>query len=56
MLLSNKLIYSDRLRCGTKEVAQRGLVLPDPTFVRSLHDDDPCSTEQCWIEYLLDEK
>ncbi|KAJ3545844.1 hypothetical protein NMY22_g2278 [Coprinellus aureogranulatus] len=29
MALSNKLIYSDRLRCGSEEVAKRKLVLPN---------------------------
>ncbi|KAJ2918121.1 hypothetical protein MD484_g2295, partial [Candolleomyces efflorescens] len=28
MLLSNKLIYSDRLKCGSEEVAKRRLILP----------------------------
>ncbi|KAF8831992.1 hypothetical protein HHX47_DHR1000949 [Lentinula edodes] len=37
MLLSNKLIYSDRLRCGSEVVARRFLDIPDKSFLRSLH-------------------
>lgn len=56
MLLSNKLIYSDRLRCGNDEVAKRGLELPDNKFLKSLHADAPCGDTQCWIERLLDKE
>ena len=56
MLLSNKLIYSDRLRCGTAEVAKRGLVLPNAEFMSTLHAKSTCSTRPCWIEHLLDER
>ena len=56
MLLSNKLIYSDRLRCGSEEVARRGLKLPDPAFLAKMHESSTCPAEGCWIERLLDEK
>lgn len=39
MLLSNKLIYSDRLRCGSKEVAKRRLILPFATSQETGKDD-----------------
>ncbi|CCL99895.1 uncharacterized protein FIBRA_01920 [Fibroporia radiculosa] len=37
MLLSNKLIYSGRLHCGSDEVAKRTLTLPNRAFLQSLH-------------------
>ncbi|KAJ3553389.1 hypothetical protein NM688_g3640 [Phlebia brevispora] len=55
MLLSNKLIYSDRLRCGTPEVAKRTLVIPDPGYLQTLHLGSSCSSP-CWIEQLMDER
>lgn len=68
MLLSNKLIYSGRLKCGTPEVASRSLHLPDLTgglrqhHVTSLTE---MSSQQgamclgpmhgrCWLRDLLD--
>jgi DNA replication ATP-dependent helicase Dna2 len=51
MLLSNQLIYSGRLKCGSQEVAQRALVLPDSTKMQKLHKG-PC--DDCWLERLLD--
>ncbi|KAG6836385.1 hypothetical protein H0H93_008591 [Arthromyces matolae] len=56
MLLSNKLIYGDRLRCGSTAVAQQSLVLPNRDSLRSLHtkSSSPCS-EGCWMETLLAE-
>ena len=29
MLLSNRLVYDNRLKCGSVEVAQRSLVIPN---------------------------
>ncbi|KAH9923850.1 Dna2-domain-containing protein [Fomitopsis serialis] len=48
MLLSNKLIYSDRLRCGSETVAQQSLKIPDPTF--------SVAGGICWLGQLLDER
>ncbi|BDD58467.1 hypothetical protein MAP00_003745 [Monascus purpureus] len=39
MLLSNTLIYSGRLRCGTPEVASRSLHLPNPEGLKRHHLD-----------------
>lgn len=50
MLLSNKLIYSDRLKCGSQEVAHRSLVLP-----MKLKADEKQSTAP-WIWELLKER
>ncbi|OCH89164.1 Dna2-domain-containing protein [Obba rivulosa] len=53
MLLSNKLIYSDRLRCGSDVVAKQSLALPDHTFLRKLHLSPTCQ-DICWLSRILD--
>ncbi|KAF9222302.1 Dna2-domain-containing protein [Gyrodon lividus] len=57
MLLSNKLIYGDRLRCGSEAVAKRTLVLPDRSFVDELRGVGGCLCDdgKCWLARLLDE-
>ncbi|KAF8422799.1 DNA replication factor Dna2-domain-containing protein [Boletus edulis BED1] len=57
MLLSNKLIYSDRLRCGSESVAKQSLVLPDRTFINTLCGAGGClcGDGKCWLAQLLDE-
>ena len=54
MVLSNKLIYNDRLRCGTEMVAKQRLALPDPTYIEKLHEGSSCAHEHCWLTQLLD--
>jgi len=51
MLLSIKLIYDNRLSCGSEEVANRSLTL------RSLHPAGPrdCGTNY-WFETLASER
>lgn len=57
MLLSNKLIYGDRLRCGSQEVANRSLTLPDNSFLRNLHKPKTaCHPTGCWLKKLLSPK
>ncbi|KAJ3830368.1 Dna2-domain-containing protein [Lentinula raphanica] len=57
MLLSNKLIYSDRLRCGSQAVARRSLDIPDKSFLRSLHIGHPaCVESDCWLTRILSER
>lgn len=56
MALSNKLIYGDRLRCGSETVAKRSLVLPDRTFLRAMHRGNQCHSQGCWIEKLMSER
>ncbi|KAI6145369.1 Dna2-domain-containing protein [Pisolithus tinctorius] len=58
MQLSNKLIYSNRLRCGSEAVANRSLVLPNRTFIDNLRESGNCLCLDgaCWLEHLLDEK
>ncbi|KAG7095095.1 hypothetical protein E1B28_005882 [Marasmius oreades] len=56
MLLSNRLIYGNRLRCGSEEVARQSLVLPNKSFLQSLHrETSTCSSGDCWIEKLMSE-
>lgn len=57
MLLSNRLIYHDRLRCGSDEVAQRSLVIPDRSFLEMLHVGELKfkSSGDCWLKKLADE-
>ncbi|GJE93896.1 DNA replication ATP-dependent helicase/nuclease DNA2 [Phanerochaete sordida] len=54
MLLSNKLIYGDRLRCGSEEVARRGLKV-DKAWLDAAHDEHATCKAGCWIDQLLDE-
>lgn len=54
MTLSNELIYSGRLKCGTPEVAKRALRLPDEEGLRKMHLGGGCE-EQCWPKDLLRE-
>ncbi|KAF9010450.1 Dna2-domain-containing protein [Hymenopellis radicata] len=57
MLLSNKLIYSDRLRCGSQEVANQCLKLPNRRFLQSIHGGKlTCHQKGCWLEYLMSDK
>ncbi|KAG6828441.1 hypothetical protein H0H92_007968 [Tricholoma furcatifolium] len=55
MLLSNKLIYSNRLRCGSTAVAKQTLVLPNRTFLKPLHTGGSSCSNRCWIEDLMSE-
>jgi DNA replication ATP-dependent helicase Dna2 len=57
MLLSNKLIYGDRLRCGSDETAKQSLVLPDRKLLRDLHSGkSTCHSGECWLEKLMLER
>ncbi|THH11174.1 hypothetical protein EW146_g8137 [Bondarzewia mesenterica] len=56
MLLSNRLIYGDRLRCGSDEVAKQSLVLPNPTYLKTIHGRSLCLEKRgCWMQELMDE-
>ncbi|EKM53179.1 uncharacterized protein PHACADRAFT_147492 [Phanerochaete carnosa HHB-10118-sp] len=54
MLLSNRLIYGDRLRCGNEEVARRGLKT-NKAWLDAVHESQGNCKAGCWIEQLLDE-
>jgi DNA replication ATP-dependent helicase Dna2 len=57
MLLSNRLIYNNRLSCGCDEVADRTLKLPNKLFLKKSHSDHGlnCGTN-CWLEALVNER
>jgi len=56
MQLSNKLIYGDRLQCGSEEVAKRTLILPNNCMMGNL-DPNTCLCEgSCWLRYILSER
>ncbi|KAK0450380.1 DNA replication factor Dna2-domain-containing protein, partial [Desarmillaria tabescens] len=56
MMLSNKLIYGDRLRCGSQAVANHSLVLPNCDFLKRIHGGkSTCHRNGCWIEQLMSE-
>ena len=57
MLLANKLVYEDRLQCGSQEVALQTLKLPN----RSATHAHACArlaltTKGCWMDKVLDER
>lgn len=59
MLLSNRLIYNDRLECGSEEVARRCLKLSGREFLDRLHvgvDMKLCVRQKCWLESVVDER
>lgn len=55
MTLSNALIYSDRLRCASEQVAKQRLVLPDPSAMDHIHTAS-CGGPECWMTRLLSEQ
>ena len=58
MLLSNRLIYGDRLRCGSEMVANRTLDIPDRQLLQRMHRNakSTCRGGNCWIEQLMSER
>ncbi|KAG5651085.1 hypothetical protein H0H81_009957 [Sphagnurus paluster] len=56
MLLSNNLIYGNRLRCGSEAVARQSLVLRDRAFLDNLHTSlTLCHSDGCWLERIMSE-
>jgi len=53
MLLSNKLIYDDRLICGNQKVANQSLILPDNTFIQGIHTLTSSCRDPCWMKELM---
>jgi DNA replication ATP-dependent helicase Dna2 len=51
MLLSNRLVYENRLKCGSDKVARQGLVIPDSKPC-SAWCDASCGSD-CWLKQLL---
>ena len=56
MLLSNKLIYSNRLKCGSDVVASQSLTLPSQKFLEFLHTKSTCRDVHCWMGKLMSER
>lgn len=66
MLLSNTLIYDHKLRCGTAQVAESSLDIPDIEGLHALHASThlqydaeggvvpACINGDCWLKSLLD--
>lgn len=66
MLLSNTLIYSGRLKCGTPEVAARSLEIPNIQALKQFHADEFHASQhphnmcpgpshgRCWLHDSLD--
>lgn len=54
MLLSNKLIYEDRLRCGNEAIAKQSLQLPHRATCADI-GTSACGTD-CWVQDLLEER
>lgn len=54
MHLSNRLIYENRLRCGSEQVARQALILRD----RKTCADMGASTcgPACWVQDMLGER
>lgn len=55
MLLSNELIYENRLRCGSEDVAKQALVLPHRKSCRDICAQASCD-EDCWVQALLEQR
>jgi hypothetical protein len=53
MLLSNRLVYENRLKCGSDKVARQGLVVPDSKPCSSWCDAS-CGSD-CWLRHILRE-
>lgn len=54
MLLSNRLIYEDRLRCGSDAVAKQALVLPHRKTCAEI--SDATCADSCWVQALMNEE
>ncbi|TEB08749.1 Dna2-domain-containing protein [Coprinellus micaceus] len=50
MTLSNRLIYGDRLKCGSEEVARRKLILPNES--ENGEERLRGADDRCWLSYL----
>jgi len=53
MLLSNKLIYDDRLSCGNQKVANQSLILPNAAFIQQIHTPTSPCRDPCWMKELI---
>lgn len=56
MLLSNTLIYENRLMCGNEDVANQVLKVPHPAKIDNLLIDNHVDASKRWMESILCEK
>lgn len=54
MEVSNILIYGQRLKCGSEEVAKRSLVIPHPGVLKTLQYDKSLARESRWMETVFE--
>lgn len=57
MLISNTLVYDNKLRCANRQVASRSLRLPSrQQGLEKIHADNGgrCRRRPCWIEEVID--
>lgn len=54
MEVSNILIYGQRLKCGSEEVAKRSLVIPHPGVLKNLQYDKSLARESRWMETVFE--
>lgn len=54
MLLSNILVYENRLKCGSEKVARNSLVIPHPNAVDQLLLSRNTSKNERWMDEILD--
>ncbi|KAK8854820.1 hypothetical protein IAR55_003559 [Kwoniella newhampshirensis] len=62
MMLSNQLVYEGKLKCGSEEVAKRGLILDDRKACGEIFGSKHTQGHahglddiRCWIQELMDE-
>lgn len=53
MMVSNRLIYDGRLKCGSEEIANQSLHIPNKSAISDWKD---CWPEDDWIEWVLKER
>lgn len=57
MLLSNRLIYGNRLKCGNQKVAKRSLILPDDgKYLHKVHGIEAACGNNCWMARLMSDR
>lgn len=55
MQVANTMVYDGKLKCGSHLIATRSLSLPRlAAGLRSLHENQPCPTTECWLRQVLD--
>lgn len=56
MLLTNTIIYEGRLKCGSEEVANQSLLIPQLQKLNEHLADPHLPTNKRWLDTVLDEK